>query len=87
MVQNYNEAVAILAEERAEAEMIYAEEQAKLADQPKFDVFAMDGSRLLGGIPESMIRPSESVTAVGESAIALPTAPEKADPLADIILP
>lgn len=70
MVDNYNAAVATIEAERAEMEMLYAEEQAKLADQPKFDVFAVDGSRLLGGIPESMIRPSES--AVGESAIVLP---------------
>lgn len=58
MAENYNKAVATMEAERAEMDAIYAEEQAKLAEQPKFDVFAMDGTRLLGGIPESMIRPA-----------------------------
>lgn len=58
MAENYNEAVRIMEAEREEMEMAYAEQQAKLADQPKFDIFAMDGTRLLGGVPESMIRPT-----------------------------
>lgn len=59
MAEQYNKAVKIMEDERAEMEMNYAEQVAKLNDQPKFDVFGMDGSKVLGGVPESMIRPSE----------------------------
>ncbi len=58
MAENYNEAVRIMEAEAEEMEMAYAEQQAKLNDQPKFDVFALDGTRILGGVPESMIRPA-----------------------------
>lgn len=60
MVENYNQAVATMAAEREEMEAAYAEQQAKLADQPKFDVFALDGTRIIGDVPESMIRPAEA---------------------------
>jgi hypothetical protein len=77
MAEAYNEARATMEAEREEMEMAYAEQQAKLADEPKFDVFALDGSRLLGGIPESMIKPAEvtpeeKAAFEAESGIILP---------------
>jgi hypothetical protein len=66
----YNEAVAIQEAEMAEMEAAYAEQQAKLEKEPKFDVFAMDGTRILSGIPESMVRPVEDAPVDPSSGLA-----------------
>lgn len=59
MVANYNQAVETMAAERAEMEAAFAEQQAILDAEPKFDVFTVDGARIISGVPESMIRPVE----------------------------
>jgi len=72
-VAAYNEAVKRTEADREEAEAAWAEQAERLAAEPKFDVFAQDGSILMGSVPESMIRPVPVTEEASPPEIILPT--------------
>ena len=58
--EQYNEAMAQLRKEQEEMEQAYAEVQARIEAEPKFDIFDGVGNLIMSGVPESAIRSQET---------------------------
>lgn len=53
--EQYNEAMAQLRKEQEEMEAAYAEVEARVAAEPKFDIVDGQGNLIMSGVPESAI--------------------------------